>query len=314
MRGNAELSAWGAEALRRRGGGDRRLRAHPRGRARGVRAGGAACTRCRPGVDVDAWVPQPRAEALAGLLAEAGAIRPNPGNAKERLADEGNAERLAAFLPGDAADGRLLRQADQNKGVQVLLDALRERGRRAVIVGFGALPRRARAAGRGLDVLFTGPLEHRHLVHLTALRRRGRRAVDLPRGVRHGRRRGRSGGLPARRGRTPLGPGRDRAGLDGGLPGGDGAGWRASPTAIAAALAERLNAILGLSGRERAALRAAARQAAVEPLELDSVAERILAASVGSAVATWASLPTPVRRRPVGRRAGPTCRICSTRS
>ena len=49
-----------------------------------------------PGVDVDEFVPQARAEALRELLAEARADPPNPGNAEERLPDEGNADRLEA--------------------------------------------------------------------------------------------------------------------------------------------------------------------------------------------------------------------------
>ena len=46
-------------------------------------------------------------------------------------------------------------------------------------------------------------------------------------------------------------------------------------------LAERLNAILALSPSDRAALRTAARQAVIDRWSWDSVAERILAASVG---------------------------------
>src|ERR671932_1203922 len=44
-----------------------------------------------PGVDVEEFRPRPRDEALAGLLEEAGRDPPNPGNARERLPDEGNA-------------------------------------------------------------------------------------------------------------------------------------------------------------------------------------------------------------------------------
>src|SRR5206468_6229241 len=55
-----------------------------------------------------------------------------------------------------------------NKGVHVLLEALRDVDARAVIVGFGdyrdELERLAPAR-----TLFTGPLEHRHLKHLLAL-------------------------------------------------------------------------------------------------------------------------------------------------
>src|SRR5438128_1074444 len=78
-----------------------------------------------PGVDVDEFRPRPRDEALAGLLEEARRDPPNPGNARERLPDEGNAARLEAFLAGDGPTvvyfGKLL----YNKGVHVLLEALR---------------------------------------------------------------------------------------------------------------------------------------------------------------------------------------------
>jgi glycosyltransferase involved in cell wall biosynthesis len=121
-----------------------------------------------PGVDVDEFVPQPRDKALARLLAEARRDPPNPGNAEERLPDEGNAERLAEFLSGGEPTvvyfGKLL----HNKGVHVLLEALREVDARAVIVGFGDYRAELEAAAPP-RTLFTGPLEHRHLVHLLPL-------------------------------------------------------------------------------------------------------------------------------------------------
>jgi glycosyltransferase involved in cell wall biosynthesis len=167
MRGNPTLAAWGRDSLRA---------------AQAVFVGSAHIRRVLedvcghvdrvhevpPGVDIDDWVPQERSTALAALLAEARSDPPNPGNAQERLPDEGNARRLERFLAGDRPTvvyfGKLMR----NKGVHVLLEALRGVDARAVIVGFGDdradLERLA-----GSDVLFTGPLEHRHLVHLLAL-------------------------------------------------------------------------------------------------------------------------------------------------
>ena len=101
-----------------------------------------------PGVDIDDWVPQERSAALAALLAEARRDPPNPGNAEERLPDDGNAGRLGRFLAGDRPTvvyfGKLMR----NKGVHVLLEALqryrRSRGDRRVRGG----PRRAGGARR----------------------------------------------------------------------------------------------------------------------------------------------------------------------
>jgi glycosyltransferase involved in cell wall biosynthesis len=121
-----------------------------------------------PGVDVDYFRPQARKRAFDGLLEEARRDPPNPGNANERLPDEGNAERLAAFLAGDRPTvvyfGKLIR----NKGVQLLLEALRELDARAVIVGFGDYREELERIAPP-HTLFTGPLEHRHLVHLLPL-------------------------------------------------------------------------------------------------------------------------------------------------
>ena len=167
MRGNAELSAWGREAL---------------ARAEAVFVGSAHIRRVveevvghvdrvhevPPGVDVDEWRPQVRKQALAALLEEARRDPPNPGNANERLPDEGNADRLAAFLeteePTVVYFGKLLR----NKGVHLLLEALQRLEAKAVIVGFGDYRAEFEAAAPP-RTLFTGALEHRHLVHLLAL-------------------------------------------------------------------------------------------------------------------------------------------------
>jgi glycosyltransferase involved in cell wall biosynthesis len=121
-----------------------------------------------PGVDVDEFRPRARADALRDLVEECRRDRPNPGNAHERLPDEGNAERLRDFLAGDEPTvvyfGKLL----LNKGVHVLLEALRTVDARAVIVGFGDY-RSALEALAPPRTVFTGPLEHRHLVQLLPL-------------------------------------------------------------------------------------------------------------------------------------------------
>src|SRR4051794_26679525 len=125
-----------------------------------------------PGVDVEQWVPEPRDEALAGLLAAARADPANPGNAEERLPDEGNAERLEAFFAAGGPVVVYFGKLIENKGVHLLLEALRGLDARAVVVGFGdhraALEAQAAALPAG-QTLFTGPLEHRHLVHLLPL-------------------------------------------------------------------------------------------------------------------------------------------------
>ncbi len=122
-----------------------------------------------PGVDVDALRPEPRDEALAGLLEEARRDPPNPGRTRERLPDPDNAQRLAEFLAGDAPTVVYVGKLSSEKGADLLLDALRDVDARAVLVGFGPLRDELEALAAGRPVLFTGPLEHRHLRHLWAL-------------------------------------------------------------------------------------------------------------------------------------------------
>src|SRR5262249_61505105 len=101
MRGNPELQAWGRESLERAAavfvGSDhiRQVLAEVVGHVDPV-------YEVPPGVDVDAFRPQPREEALAELLEEARHDPPNPRNANERLPDAGNADRLAPLPPTPA--------------------------------------------------------------------------------------------------------------------------------------------------------------------------------------------------------------------
>ncbi|TML03017.1 MAG: glycosyltransferase family 4 protein, partial [Actinobacteria bacterium] len=167
MRGNEELSAWGRESL-----ADARATfvgsAHIRSVLEEVVGHVDRVYEVPPGVDVEAFKPEPRADALERLLDEARRDAPNPGGAEERFPDEGNAERLAAWFESDEPTVLYFGKLLYNKGVHVLFEALRETGARAVIVGFGdyraELERTAPPR-----TLFTGPLEHRHLVHLIPL-------------------------------------------------------------------------------------------------------------------------------------------------
>jgi glycosyltransferase involved in cell wall biosynthesis len=126
-----------------------------------------------PGVDVEEWLPEEREAALARLLEECRHDPPNPGSANERLPDEGNAVRLASFLAGGRPTVVYFGKLIENKGVHVLLEAMRGLDARLVVVGFGDFRARLEAQAAGLStgggVLFTGPLEHRHLRHLLAL-------------------------------------------------------------------------------------------------------------------------------------------------
>jgi glycosyltransferase involved in cell wall biosynthesis len=121
-----------------------------------------------PGVDVELFQPEPRDDALDNLIRAASEDPPNPGNANERLPDDGNAERFEAFFANDAPVVLFFGKLIRNKGVQLLLDAVRGLDARALIVGFGDYREQLEQMAPP-GTLFTGPLEHRHLVHLLPL-------------------------------------------------------------------------------------------------------------------------------------------------
>jgi glycosyltransferase involved in cell wall biosynthesis len=118
-----------------------------------------------PGVDVDEFTPQPREQALAALIAEA---RRDPDDGDERQPDRGNVDRFAEFFARDEPTVLFFGKLIENKGVQLLLEALDGLDARAVIVGFGDYRARLEALAPP-GTLFTGALEHRHLVHLLPL-------------------------------------------------------------------------------------------------------------------------------------------------
>lgn len=273
MRQSRELAAWGAAAL---------------AQARAVLVGSAHVRRALeevvgrvervhevpPGVDVDAFRPRPRAEALAALLDEARGDPANPGNAEERLPDDDVAVRLESFFartgPTVLYVGKLIPQ----KGVTLLLEALAGVDARAAIVGFG--PQRGeleRLAPPG--TLFTGALEHRHLVHLLPLvdvvvvpsvfpeafgmvAAEAAAAGTPPLVARHSGLAEVAAGIaaeypPRRRDLTAFDPG------------------------VAADLGARLRELLELPAEERARLGASARRAALERWSWAGVARRLLA-------------------------------------
>ena len=275
MRGNARLSAWGGEVLEAAtativGSG------HIRNVVRDVCGAVDRVHEIPPGVDVELWQPASKDDALARLLDEARLDPANPGNAEERLPDDGNPGRLEEFLAGDRPtvvyDGKLI----ENKGVQVLLEALRGIDARTVVVGFGDYRDELERRSAGLDVLFTGPLEHRHLVHLLALADVAVVPSIFPEAF------GMVAAEAAAAGCPPIvanhsGLAEIARGLEEDYPAGRGE-LASFPNGDAAALRERLEAVLGLSAEERTALRAAARRAAVGRWSWSSVARRILAA------------------------------------
>jgi glycosyltransferase involved in cell wall biosynthesis len=118
-----------------------------------------------PGVDVDAFRPESREQALAALLEEAGR---DPDDVDERQPDAGNAERFTEFFARDEPTVVYFGKLIENKGVHVLLEALAGLDARAVVVGFGDYRAELEALAPP-GTLFTGALEHRHLRHLLPL-------------------------------------------------------------------------------------------------------------------------------------------------
>jgi glycosyltransferase involved in cell wall biosynthesis len=163
MRGNEELSAWGRETLAQAAavfvGSD-----HIRRVLNDVVGHVDRVHEVPPGVDVDEFKPQPRAEALRDLLDEAR----SDDTGDERQPDPGNAERFEAFFADDRPTVLYFGKLIRNKGVHLLLEALHDVDARAVIVGFGDYREELEAMAPP-GTLFTGALEHRHLVHLLPL-------------------------------------------------------------------------------------------------------------------------------------------------
>ena len=167
MRGQPELERWGAEAL---AAADATYvgSAHIREVLEDVVGHVERVHEVPPGVDVDEFTLRPRGEALAALIDEARKDPPNPGNGQERLPDDGNAPRFEKFLAGDEPTVLYFGKLIEQKGVQVLLEAMRRIDARLVVVGFG--PYRSALEAKAPDrTLFTGPLGHRHLAHLLPL-------------------------------------------------------------------------------------------------------------------------------------------------
>jgi glycosyltransferase involved in cell wall biosynthesis len=273
IRGNEELVAEALEALAGAGAvfvGS----AHIRGVLEEVVGHVDRVHQVPPGVDVDEFRPRGRAEALAALLDECRRDSPNPGNREERLPDEGNARRLERFFEGDLPTvvyfGKLL----YNKGVHLLVEALHGLAARAVIVGFGDYRSRLEELAPR-HTLFTGPLEHRHLVQLLPLAD----AVVVPSIFPEAF--GMVAAEAAAAGVPPLvarhsGLAEIAAGLEEAYPERHRS-LAAFTSGDSIELAEKLHDLLQLSPADRTALGAAARRVAEERWSWKSVAEGLLA-------------------------------------
>jgi glycosyltransferase involved in cell wall biosynthesis len=269
MRGNEELSRWGAESLR---GAEavfvgsehiRRVLSDVVGEVAHVRE-------VPPGVDVDEFVPRDRAHALRDLIAEAAE---DPQDGDERRPDPGNAERFAEFFATEAPTVLYFGKLIENKGVHVLLEALRGVDARAVIVGFGDYRAELEAMAPP-GTLFTGALEHRHLVHLLPLCDVSVVPSIFPEAF------GMVAAEAAAAGVVPVvaehsGLAEVGAGIAAELPV-DRAGLVTFPTGDAGALRERLQTLLSLPAAERRQLGLDARNAVEARWSWRKVAERLL--------------------------------------
>jgi glycosyltransferase involved in cell wall biosynthesis len=272
MRGNAELEHWGRESLARAEAtyvGSR----HIREVLEDVVGHVDLVYEVPPGVDVDEFVIQDRETALAALLNEARADPPNPGNAEERMPDDGNADRLAAFLATDEPTVVYFGKLIEQKGVQVLLEAMKTVDARLVVVGFG--PYRSELERLAPPrTLFTGPLDHRHLVHLLPLAHATVVPSIFPEAF------GMVAAEAAAAGSPPVvarhsGLAEVAAGLEAAYP--ERFRHLASfEPGDATDLARKLTEILSLAPEDHATLKRAARQAVVDLWSWASIAQRLL--------------------------------------
>jgi glycosyltransferase involved in cell wall biosynthesis len=271
MRGRPELGAWGREALAQAEAtyvGSQ----HIREVLEDVVGHVERVFEVPPGVDVDEFTLRDRAEAFADLIREAFNDPPHEGN--ERLPDNDNAERLLAFLADDEPTVLYFGKLIEQKGVHVLLEAMRTVDARLVIVGFGPYRATLEAAAPS-RTLFTGALEHRHLVHLLPLADVTVVPSIFPEAF------GMVAAEAAAAGSPPLvarhsGLAEVAAGLEAEYP----ARFRhlaSFETGDAADLARKLNELLALSPVDRDELRRAGRKAVVDRWSWASVAQRLLA-------------------------------------
>jgi glycosyltransferase involved in cell wall biosynthesis len=274
MRGRPELERWGAESLVDAAAiyvGS----AHIRRVLEDVVGHVDRVHEVPPGVDVEEFVPKEREAALQALIEVA---RRDPDDGDERHPDRGNAERFAEFFAEERPTVVFFGKLIENKGVQVLFEALRGLDARAVIVGFGDY--RSELASLAPDgTLFTGALEHRHLVNLLPLADVAVVPSIFPEAF------GMVAAEAAAAGVPPLvadhsGLAEVAAGIAAEYPA-ERSHLVAFPTGDADMLRERLRELLALPEGERRMLGLAARRAVEQNWSWTRVAERLLEPAQG---------------------------------
>jgi glycosyltransferase involved in cell wall biosynthesis len=269
MRGHVDLERWGAESL-----ADAEAvfvgSAHIRAVLDEVVGHVDRVHEVPPGVDLDEFVPEDRLRAFAGLIA---AAEDDPQDGGERNPDPGNAARFEAAFARDVPTVVYVGKLIENKGVQVLFDALRGLDVRAVVVGFGDYRAELEAIAPP-GTLFTGALEHRHLVHLLSLCDVAVVPSIFPEAFGMVAAEAAAAGLP------PVvadhsGLAEIAAGVGAEYPEGT-ARLTSFPSGDADALRERLRELFAMPAAERQALGLAARRAVERNWSWTRVAERLL--------------------------------------
>jgi glycosyltransferase involved in cell wall biosynthesis len=223
-----------------------------------------------PGVDVRAFAPEDRLRAFAGLIAEA---ERDPQDGDERHPDPGNAARFEQAFARDEPTVVYVGKLIENKGVQILFEALDGLVVRAVVVGFGEY-RETLESLAPPGTLFTGALEHRHLVHLLPLCDVAVVPSIFPEAFGMVAAEAAAAGLP------PVvadhsGLAEIAAGVAAEYPP-DRTALTAFPNGDSAALRERLRELFALPAEERRALGLAARRAVEQRWSWERVAVRLL--------------------------------------
>jgi glycosyltransferase involved in cell wall biosynthesis len=271
MRGRPDLIRWGAESLARAEAvfvGS----AHIRSVLEEVVGHVERVHEVPPGVDVHEFVPEDRLRAFAGLIAEA---ERDPEDGDERHPDPGNAARFEQAFARDEPTVVYVGKLIENKGVQVLFDALDGLDARAVVVGFGDY-RETLESLAPPGTLFTGALEHRHLVHLLPLCDVAVVPSIFPEAFGMVAAEAAAAGVPpvvaAHSGLAEI-----AAGVAAEYPP-DRAVLTAFPSGDSAALRERLRELFALPAEQRRALGLAARRAVERRWSWERVAARLLEA------------------------------------
>jgi glycosyltransferase involved in cell wall biosynthesis len=270
MRGRPDLASWGAETL----AGAEVVYAgseHIRHVLEEIVGQVDLVEIVPPGVDIDVFRPEPRERALAALIDEA---RRDPDDGDERQPDPGNAERFAEFFAHDEPTVVYFGKLIENKGVQVVLEAVDGLDAKAVVVGFGDYRQQLEALAPA-GTLFTGALEHRHLRHLLPLCEVAVVPSIFPEAF------GMVAAEAAAAGVLPVvsahsGLAEVAAGI-GEEVGPDTAPLLSFPAGDAAALRERLTAVLALPAERRRKFGLAARHAVEQRWSWTVVAARLLA-------------------------------------